>query len=159
MNWLAQPVGTNPTRPPLTQRNCFSVPMPWDELEWLLDEDEKSSKKNRWNCLSEGEMLEEANRRCAFPGDYPEDADGDAHTRVPSVALHEMMRAMTSLHQELAAVKSEAAQRGLEVERLKSELAVALKGGTQTLAELSMTDSEASTIASPRLAPSLAALA
>jgi hypothetical protein len=157
MYWLAQPVDiSSPSRPPLAQRSCFSAPMPWDD--GLLDEDEKPSK-SRWTCLSEGEMLEEANRRCAFPGDYPEDADGDAHTRVPSVALHEMMRAMTSLHQELAAVKSEAAQRGLEVERLKSELAVALKGGTQTLAELSMTDSEASTIASPRLAPSLAALA
>jgi hypothetical protein len=161
MYWLAQPVDTRPTRPPLTQRGCFSVPMPWDELEWLLDEDEKSSKKNRWNCLSEGEMLEEANRRCAFPGDYPdeaEDDDDDAATSVPNVALHEMMQAMTSLHQELAVVKSEAVQRRTEVERLKSDLAVAQNGGRAAV--LSKTDSQASsTIASPLLSPSLAGLA
>jgi hypothetical protein len=101
---------------PMKNRSCFTG----DLLQWDDADGDKKPAAAWWACMSEEEMLTEA-RSCAFPGGENFPGPHEGTTSVPNEALREMAQAMTSLHQELAAVKAEAAQRRSEVAAVKAE--------------------------------------
>jgi len=96
------------------QRSCFSEPMSWDET---VADDSRSRSRSCFNDPIPEQYDKGAGRAC---GGWDQTDDGS----MPENPVDHMLQAISSLQDELEAVKAEAARGREEVAKLKAEIAV-----------------------------------